>query len=132
MLIESLDAGSVKVGSRRYRFRENEAGARVAKVDAADVVRLLREPARFRPYTGAKHVVAQEGFLREELPAGAPKNVADMNRAQLLAYAANLGMRRPDPEITDGKLRVNIIMFLEARYDSLMDDEPEDEPEADE
>lgn len=50
-----------------------------------------------------------------------PANVDEMNRAQMLRYAEQLGMRRPDPAIADGILRANILHFLHQRIEDAME-----------
>lgn len=133
MLIECLirrNGGSViSCNGTEYHFAPNASGAHVCDVkNERDIEDFLMIPEGYRQWhPGAKnpwrpgqdYVEAPRAPARE-LPADAPQNIDQMTRDQLMAYAANLGMRKPHPSITDGKLRMNIVAFLEMRQSQVV------------
>ncbi len=137
MLIESklLREGGTKVElyGVEYHFRPTREGAHVCEVAAEDAVdrflaiaegyRLFRGKETFLAEPASKEPAATESLIVGPLPAGSPVNLDQMDRDQLLDYAALLGMRKPHPAIGDEKLRANISAFLDLRGG---DEEPEE------
>lgn len=126
----------VEIGGREYHFKPDVDGRHVCIVPTEVGERLLEIPEAYAKATArttgeplAKPLsVAPLVNLTPEVPAGASRNLAEMSRPELDAYARALGMPvRGKP--SDERLRVNIALFLAER--SELNDEPPTTGEAD-
>lgn len=127
---------------KAYRFLPNDDGAHVCEVeDEAAVDAFLAIPEGYRLArrgASAPKPVVEKPVKRDtkaQLPAGAPPDLASMNREALDQYAVNLGMRKPHPKMKDDRVRQNIALWLAERAEDVVapfgvDDA--DETEADE
>lgn len=110
-----IDGGSIE-----YHFKPRADGAHIADVDEqAHVDRFMDIPEGFREAAPegkpAKRVAkpekqaqAPKPLVRIEPPDGFPKNLADMSRAQLLEYAAQLSVPGDVESLSEDMIRLNV------------------------
>ena len=129
MLIECKirrDGGSIiDLFDKSYHFQPVASGEHVCDVaEDAAVDRFLEIPEGYCLFRGKAKFQAAPAQAEA---GGIPANVDEMTRDQMLAYAEQIGMRKPHPAIGDEKLRANIAAFLELRASGGDEPEPDDE-----
>lgn len=115
----------VDLYGKSYHFAPNAEGAHVCEVeDEAAIDAFLAVPEGYRvarkgatPAKRAEPAKAIERDAKTQLPAGAPPDLASMNRGELDQYAVNLGMRKPHPAMKDERVRQNIALWLAERIE---------------
>lgn len=118
---------TVDLDGQQYHFAPTEEGPHACEIENEDHIdRLLAIPEGYRLCrlkTTEMEVVERKvesvtpSHISGPLPAGAPANLDEMNRAQLLDYAELVGMRRPHPAAKDETIRQNVKMALQARLE---------------